>query len=142
DNTQLHRTPIAAIEPDGLRLADGRRIILDALVCATGFQPLRLREDVEIVGRDARGLAEAWATRPSAHLGMSVAGFPNLFFLLVPNTALGHNSVQYMIESQVRHIQALRALRLAQGQRWVEPTEAAQRAFLNQLDRRFAGTAW
>ena len=28
---------------------------------------------------------------------------PNLFFLLGPNTALGHNSVVFMIESQIRY---------------------------------------
>jgi hypothetical protein len=33
-----------------------------------------------------------------------VAGFPNLFFLLGPNTALGHNSVVFMIESQSRYV--------------------------------------
>ncbi len=48
-----------------------------------------------------------------AHLGTMVAGFPNLFLLLGPNTGLGHSSVVRMIESQLRQvIAALRHLRL------------------------------
>ncbi|MCK7594755.1 flavin-containing monooxygenase [Pseudomarimonas salicorniae] len=141
-NTTVHRGAIAAIDARGWRLADGQRVDLDAIVCATGFDPLRLREDIEITGRDGHCLSRDWADRPAAHLGIGVAGYPNLFFLLGPNTALGHNSVLFMIESQVRHIQALRALRAQRGAVAVEPKEEVQRAFLLGLDRRFSGTAW
>ena len=44
------------------------------------------------------------------HLGITVAGFPNLFFLLGPNTGLGHNSVVFMIESQIRYVAQAMAL--------------------------------
>ena len=38
--------------------------------------------------------------------------FPNLFMLLGPNTGLGHNSMVYMIESQIAYVMdALRAMR-------------------------------
>lgn len=140
--TTLHSTPIASVEADGWRLADGALVRLDAIVCATGFQPLRLRDDVDLRGRGGLRLAEAWADRPVAHLGIGVAGFPNLFFLLGPNTALGHNSVIYMIESQVRHIQALRRTRVARRATAVEPRSGTQSAFIADLDQRFAGTAW
>jgi cation diffusion facilitator CzcD-associated flavoprotein CzcO len=141
-NTSVHTSAITAIEADGWRMADGRSVALDAIVCATGFQPLRLRDGLDLRGRNGMALAECWADRPAAHLGISTTGFPNLFFLLGPNTALGHNSVLYMIESQVRHVQALRRMRAERGALEVEPTATAQRAFLDQLDRRFVGTAW
>ena len=38
------------------------------------------------------------------YLGISVTHFPNFFFLLGPNTALGHNSVVFMIEQQTKWI--------------------------------------
>tara|TARA_Y100000589_G_scaffold298551_1_gene307199 strand:+ start:8445 stop:8597 length:153 start_codon:yes stop_codon:yes gene_type:complete len=33
-----------------------------------------------------------------------VSGFPNLFMLCGPNTNLGHNSIVYMLESQINYI--------------------------------------
>ncbi len=39
-----------------------------------------------------------------AYLGLTVNGFPNFFMLYGPNTNLGHNSIVYMIESQVNYI--------------------------------------
>ena len=61
-------------------------------------------------GRDGRSLAEAWDGSPQAYLGTTVAGFPNLFFLVGPNTGLGHNSIVFMIESQMQ-LRARRAAR-------------------------------
>ena len=70
------------------------------------------RSPRHIRGRDGRTLREVWAGSPQAHLGTTVAGFPNLFLLLGPNTGLGHTSVVYMIEAQIEHlVGALRFMR-------------------------------
>ena len=37
----------------------------------------------------------------AAYKGTTVADFPNLFFIVGPNTGLGHSSMVFMIESQV-----------------------------------------
>lgn len=141
-NVELHTTPITAIEADGLRLGDGRLIAADVLIYATGFRPMDVLADVDISGRDGRRLGDDWQARPQAHLGIHVHGYPNLHFLLGPNTALGHNSVLYMIESQVRHIIALRQLRTTLGAPAIEPTAAAQAAWLARVDAGFAASAW
>jgi cation diffusion facilitator CzcD-associated flavoprotein CzcO len=141
-NCELVDTPIARIERDGIRLVDGSFRALDAIVYATGFHPIAGVADIEIAGRDGHRLADDWRERPQAHLGIGVHGYPNLFFLLGPNTALGHNSVLYMIESQVRHVLAALREREARGARGIEPTAHAQHAFLAVLDRSFRGTAW
>ena len=73
-------------------------------------------------GRDGRTLADAWKDGMTAHLGTTVAGFPNLFLLLGPNTGLGHTSVITMIESQIEHlINALRSHATGDGVASVEP---------------------
>jgi cation diffusion facilitator CzcD-associated flavoprotein CzcO len=141
-NCELVDTAIQRVEPAGLRLADGRLLEADVVIHATGFRPMDVLNEVEIRGRDGRRLAEDWRERPVAHLGIGVHGYPNLHFLLGPNTALGHNSVLYMIESQVRHVLALRRECARRGARAVEPDAAAQAAFIEALDRRFTGTAW
>ena len=38
-----------------------------------------------------------------AYKGATVHGFPNLFFVVGPNTGLGHSSMVFMIESQVAY---------------------------------------
>ena len=67
---------------------------------------------------------------------------PNLFFLLGPNTGLGHNSVVFMIESQIRYVaEAIAAVDSAVRRRW-RPTRAAQDRFNDELQHDLAGTVW
>jgi len=141
-NVQLVDAAIEKIEANGLQLADGRHVTLDVLIYATGFRPMAILDGVEIIGEDGRRLADDWRERPQAHLGISVSGYPNLFFLLGPNTALGHNSVLTMIESQVRHVLSLLEAMQSRGAQSVCPTAESQRDFINGIDQRFAGTAW
>ena len=54
--------------------------------------------------RRARASPTCGRASPGAHLGTTVAGFPNLFVLSGPNTGLGHNSVVLMIEAQIEHL--------------------------------------
>jgi cation diffusion facilitator CzcD-associated flavoprotein CzcO len=141
-NVMLESAKIAAIEPSGVRLADGRLIELDVLIHATGFRPMDVIADICITGSGDRKLSAAWAERPRSLLGLAANGFPNLFFLLGPNTALGHNSVLYMIETQALHISRLLERMRARGQTRVEATAAAEQAFIDRIDAAFPGTAW
>ena len=61
-----------------------------------------------------------------AHRGVAVADMPNLFFLLGPNTGLGHSSVVFMIESEIRYVaQAIAAVDKYDAQA-LAPTRSAQ----------------
>ncbi len=51
-----------------------------------------------------------------AYKGATVHGFPNLFFVVGPNTGLGHSSMVFMIESQVAYlVDALARMRRRRG---------------------------
>jgi cation diffusion facilitator CzcD-associated flavoprotein CzcO len=114
----------------------------DAIIFATGFSPTEPPLAPCIAGRGGRTLAEAWAGRPRAHLGTTVAGFPNLFLLLGPNTGVGHTSVVYMMEAQMDHlVEAMRFMR-ARGVDAVEPRPEAQEAYVAEVERRTRGTVW
>ena len=66
----------------------------------------------------------------------------NLFFLLGPNTALGHNSVVFMIESQIRYAgQAIAAVDRA-GAEALAPTRDAQDSYNDELQHDLSGTVW
>ncbi len=142
DNVQLESSAISGIEASGVRLADGRLVELDALIYATGFRPMDVIANIRITGQSGRELSESWKDRPRAALGLAAHGFPNLFFLLGPNTALGHNSVLYMIESQVMHIDRLLERMRQRDQSRVEATSTAEQSFIDRIDRAFPGTAW
>ncbi|WP_158889156.1 flavin-containing monooxygenase [Amycolatopsis anabasis] len=86
---------------------------VDAIIYGTGFHVTDALEYLDITGVDGRSLAKEWAAEGMrTHMGITVSGFPNLFFLLGPNTALGHNSVVFMIESQSRYV--VDAIKLAE----------------------------
>jgi hypothetical protein len=71
-----------------------------------------------------------------------VTGFPNLFFVLGPNTGLGHTSVVLMAEAQAGYIrQALEHMERA-GVEAIEPRQDSQDAWNEQIQRKSAGTVW
>jgi cation diffusion facilitator CzcD-associated flavoprotein CzcO len=137
----LETRSIAAIVPEGVRLTDGEMIPLDLLVWATGFASHGFVAPIEISGPGG-SLSRAWRRGASAYRGTTVAGFPNLFLLYGPNTNLGHNSIIFMVERQMRY--ALPAiLRLARGQaRRIEVRADVQETYNRDLQRRLLTTAW
>jgi hypothetical protein len=95
-----------------------------------------------IHGGDGRSLAEVWQGSPQAYLGTTVAGFPNMFMLAGPNTGLGHNSIVFMIESQLQYVMdCLRHLK-AEGAGVLEVREAVMQRYNDELQRRLRGTVW
>ena len=115
---------------------------IDALVCATGFDTVQLLSTLQVTGRGGRTLREAWQDGPEAHHGITVAGFPNLFLMLGPNTATGHTSTLLYIEPGVRY--AIRCMQqvLAAGQRWLDVRPEVYRASNQRLQARLQGSVW
>lgn len=141
-NVTLVTGGAAAVTPRGVVGADGVERAAHVLVLGTGFEVTEARFAERVHGRDGARLADDWRPSPRAHLGTTVAGYPNLFFLLGPNTALGHSSVVLIIEAQLDHVvNALRHARAA-GMSVLEPRADAQAAFVARLDRRMRRTVW
>ena len=115
---------------------------VDAVILGTGFRPTDPPLAAHLRGRDGRTLREVWAGSPEAHLGTTVAGFPNLFLLLGPNTGVGHTSVVYMIEGQIEHLVGALGFLRAQGLDALEPRPEAQGEYISSLYRRAEGTVW
>src|SRR5262249_54112352 len=128
----------------GRAIADGNGVDrpVDAIVFGTGFRPTDPPLAARVRGRRGRTMAEVWQGSPKAYMGRTLAGFPNLFMLLGPNTGLGHNSVVYMTEAQIEHF--IGALRYMRGRHLdaIEPTAAAQQRYVAAIDQRMRGTVW
>jgi cation diffusion facilitator CzcD-associated flavoprotein CzcO len=141
-NVALVTAPIARIAADAVITADGTRHPADVLIYATGFQATDPLGGIAITGRDGVTLAEAWAGRMRARLGLAVPGFPNMFLLAGPNTGLGHNSLVFMLEAQIGHILRCLRLRRSAGAREIEVRAEAEAGFTARLDARMARTVW
>jgi cation diffusion facilitator CzcD-associated flavoprotein CzcO len=115
---------------------------VDAIVFGTGFHVTDIPAAQRIHGRGGTLLDDVWHGSPRAYLGASVTGFPNLFFLLGPNTGLGHNSVVYMIESQLSHVLAALAHMRERGAETIEVRPEAQARYNAAIDRQMTGTVW
>ncbi len=143
DHVDLVTTPIARVTPTGVLTADGVEHPCDTIVLGTGFQVSGNLTRMRILGRDDIDLAESWKRNGiGAHLGITVAGYPNLFLLVGPNTVLGHSSMVFMIEAQVRYVlQAIRLLR-RRGASYVEVREEAQQRFVDGVQGELGDTVW
>jgi cation diffusion facilitator CzcD-associated flavoprotein CzcO len=133
---------IDAVLPTGVRTSDGREHALDALVCATGFETVQLLASIRIEGREGRTLSETWKDVPAAFHGISVAGFPNLFLMLGPNTATGHTSTLFYIEAAVRHAVAGIQRLTSTGGISMEVRQDAMDAHNAALQARLGNSVW
>jgi cation diffusion facilitator CzcD-associated flavoprotein CzcO len=130
---------IVTIDKDG---SEAERDV-DVVVFATGFHVTDSFTYVDIKGPGGEDLVDRWTREGiSALRGITVADMPNLFFLLGPNTALGHNSVVFMIESQIRYAaKAIAAVDKA-GAQALTPRRSAQDRYNAELQDDLAGTVW
>ena len=141
-NVEVVTEGITEVDGSAIVTKDGTRHEVDTIVLGTGFHVTDLPAAERIYGRGGRSLVDVWAGSMEAHMGTSVAGFPNMFWLLGPNTGLGHNSVVFMIEAQIAYVMdALRAMD-ERGIHSVEPRHDAQTRWNEELQRRMEGTVW
>jgi cation diffusion facilitator CzcD-associated flavoprotein CzcO len=142
EHVEVVMEPIHEIRPWSVLTGDGIDREVDAIVLATGFKPFNMTEGIAISGGNGTQLAEVWRDGPEGFRGVAAAGFPNLFMLMGPNTALAHNSIVVMIEAQVKYIlQCLAWLRDGRLDT-VEVRPDAQRRYNEELEKRFERTIW
>ena len=140
-NVQLVTEAIEHVEPGAVVTAGGGRREVDAIVLATGFHVTEVRVAERLCARGRR-LSDVWRGSPRAHLGTTVAGFPNLFFLLGPNTGLGHTSVVLMAEWQAEHVvRCLRELE-RRGAAAIEVRGEVEARFNAGLQEKLKNTVW
>jgi cation diffusion facilitator CzcD-associated flavoprotein CzcO len=141
-NVEVVTDAVTEITARGVRSADGAERPVDAIVFATGFKATEFLTPMRVYNAREEELSARWRSGAASYLGIEVAGFPNLFLLVGPNTGLGHNSIIFMIEAQVHYVmECLKALR-ARGARSAEVNTAAQAAYSDEVQQRLQGTAW
>lgn len=142
--------PDVELVSDAIREIRGRTIVLtdgserevDTIILGTGFHVTDPPTAQLVRGRDGRTLAELMAGGIQAYLGATMSGLPNFFKLIGPNTGLGHNSMIFMIESQLRYVMdALRVMDEGQISAFEVRPEAIA-AYNAQIQSKMPGTVW
>jgi cation diffusion facilitator CzcD-associated flavoprotein CzcO len=141
-NVELITDRIEKIVPEGVQTDDGTVHEVDAIIWGTGFKTNDFIAPMAVHGRDGAELNQAWAAGAEAHLGITVAGFPNLFLMYGPNTNVAVGTIIYMLESQIGYIaDALRVLRDRRA-RSLEVRADVQKQFNDGVQRQFQESIW
>ncbi len=142
-NVELVTEGIAEIRERSVVTSDGREIPADVLIYGTGFKATEGIVPVKIYGVDGKELnADAWSGGMAAYKGTTVAGFPNLFFIIGPNTGLGHNSMVFMMEAQYPYVlEAIEHLERTNA-RGLDVIPDIMNEFNDDLQERMKGTVW
>ena len=133
---------IERIAPEGVVTRDGETHPADVIVYGTGFETTSFLAPIEIEGLGGRKLHEQWRDGAEAYLGVAVSGFPNLFLLYGPNTNLGHNSILFMIEAQVRYIVACVDELARSGRAWLDVRPRRSSPSTKKCRTRSPSTVW
>lgn len=133
DNVELVPHAVTRVTPTGLVDATGTERQVDVIILSTGFQPTRYLAGLDVKGRNGLSLHETWRDRPSAFMGVTVAGFPNFFILYGPNTN-GGLSIIAQLERQAE-LAASAVAKLERGARLVDTKPWAQQRYVRWIDR-------
>jgi cation diffusion facilitator CzcD-associated flavoprotein CzcO len=104
EHVEVITDSISSIDQQGITTSDGKHRPVDVIIYCTGFYAAENVLQFDIIGKEGRNLDQEWQDGAEAYLGTAVSGYPNMFIIVGPNTGLGHNSMIYMIESQVHYI--------------------------------------
>ena len=142
-NAEVITDPIREVVADGVVTADGTHRRYETILLGTGFNIWGQASAGRVIGRDGRSLRQVWEpTGPMAYRGTAVAGFPNHFLIIGPNTGLGNNSMINIIEAQLEFVvDALNTMERS-GLASVDVRPEAQERHNEQIQERMVGTVW
>ena len=143
DNVTLSTDGVAEIVKDGVIDGNGVKHQADVIIYGTGFHVIDAFDYLDVKGKGGVNLAAQFREHGTeTYMGMTVHGFPNLYFMLGPNTALGHNSVVFMIEQQTKFIVRMLDEMDKRGAVAAEATLEAQTEFNKEIQKLVEKGIW
>ncbi|MGH3359407.1 MAG: flavin-containing monooxygenase [Nocardioidaceae bacterium] len=143
DHVDVIDSGVAEITATGVIDNAGVEHEVDVIIYGTGFHVVDALEYLDITGREGKSLGKIFeADGVETYLGINVSGFPNLFFMLGPNTGLGHNSVVFMIEQQAKYILRFLEELDRRGAVAADVLPTAQREFNETIQTKLANGIW
>ncbi|MCC6709053.1 MAG: NAD(P)/FAD-dependent oxidoreductase [Gammaproteobacteria bacterium] len=133
DNVSLVTDGIERVTPKGILTRDGVEHEFDTIVYSTGFETTTYLNALEVSGRHGASLRDAWRDGAQAYLGITTAGFPNLFMLYGPNTNQG--CILFMIEQQVQYILRQLGRLEREGLAWLDVRPEVMAEYNDELQK-------
>ena len=128
--------PIESLTPAGIRTGK-QDFEVDAIIFATGYDALTgSLGRINIRGQDDAALADVWRDGPKSHLGIMVAGFPNLFLVAGPQSPSTLANVIVANEQQVGWIADAVTYLDDHDLKAMEPEPAAQADWVKEVNAR------
>lgn len=133
ENLELVTEGIERISERGIVTDDGQERACDTIIVATGFGATRYLSAIDVRGRGGVHIEDAWKDGAAAYLGITTAGFPNLFMLYGPNTNNGSilSMIEYQADHIVRRIQHMQAEDIA----WIDVRPEPMQAYNEQIQQ-------
>lgn len=144
DNVHLHTGGVKEITTDSVITNTGDTIKADCIIFGTGFHtdPRKYLRGIEFAGLNGIDLLQQWQKEATGYMGVTTTNFPNFFMLVGPNSNLGHNSLLFMIETQVSYICNCIDITRKKGADYLVISEQAQNDFNDEIQDKLKGTAW
>ena len=133
-------SPIEGMSENGV-LAKGEEFEVDCIVFATGFDAMTgavMRIDIR--GREGVTIQEKWAEGPRTYLGLSTAGFPNLFTITGPGSPSVLTNMLPSIEQHVNWIADCIEYLRRNGIASIDPTREAEDEWVAHVNEVAGGT--
>lgn len=130
--------PIVRFTGTGIETVHGH-YDLDVIVFATGFEAVvGSYNRIDIRGRDGVPLRDHWEAGPRTYLGLTVAGFPNLFLVGGPQSVTG--VIPRATDFQADWVATVVAGMRERGETVMEPTETAEDEWIDHVNAGIVGT--
>ncbi|KAJ5560611.1 hypothetical protein N7513_003010 [Penicillium frequentans] len=142
DNTHLEWKNIREITKTGILTNDGRHLDFDAICCATGFDN-SFRPRFPVTGRNGFDLAKKWKEEgPEGYFGVTVAGMPNYFTFVGPNSPVSNGSLVQAIQGTAIYIAKCLKKMQKQSIHSMEISSKAQSDFNEHCQAYLKKTVW
>ncbi len=144
DNVELITEAVESITETGITTADKKSRDYDIIVKCLGFEPIGSAARLNIRGASGQKLVDAWdGDNPTAHLGMTVPDFPNMFILMGPNSGVGHGgSAIFLAECNVRYISDALIKMIEGGITGISVRREVHDKFVDMVDREHEQMIW
>lgn len=136
----LREQPLVGMTEKGFKTTAGEHEV-DDLVLATGFDAFTgALNRVVVRGRGGALLSDRWADGPVNYLGLTVAGFPNMFTITGPGSPSVLSNVVLSIQQHVDWVTECLEFMLAKGHRTIEAKAESEQAWGDHIAEIASGT--
>jgi len=142
DNVAVDVSGVEEVKAHSIVSKEGAEYPVDAIIFGTGFKATEFLAPMKITGLGNVDLNSTWLHGAEAYKGITITGFPNLMMLYGPNTNVGHNSIVYLIESQIKYILDYIKQANTKQLRYMDVKTERQQQFNQKLHHDLQNSVW